>query len=126
MKTSKDEAALFRSEFIRWQSLFGLTDWTVQFKVEEATQGTSHEADIDYDCETRHAVSTYFTGVEDSLHPSDVACHEVQHLLFADMLLAAIQSGPRRGESDPVVAREEHRVIERQLKVFGQIKTPPK
>lgn len=119
MDTGADEAALFRKEVIYWQDLLGLTDWTIQFKIEAATQGQSHEADADYDCDTRHAKMVYFTGVEDSLHPSDVACHEVLHLLFADAFLAAIEA---RDESDPRLGREEHKVIERLLKVLGKLR----
>lgn len=116
MKTERDEAAEFRSECERWQSVFGLTDWTLQFKVEDATQGKNHEAETDFDCETRHATVTYNMGVEDALHPRDVAYHEILHLLFADMLLAAITA---RDESDPILGREEHKVIERMIKARG-------
>lgn len=119
MDTGNDEAALFRKEVIYWQDLLGLTDWTLQIKIEKATQGQTHEADADYDCDTRHCKMVYFTDVEDSLHPSDVACHEVLHLLFADAFLAAIEA---RDESDPLLAREEHKVIERLLKVLGRLR----
>ena len=118
MKAGSDEAAQFREECLRWQSEFGLTDWTIQFQA--AKSDSPDEADIDYDCDTRHAKSTYYVGVEDSLHPRDVALHEVLHLLLADMLLAAISA---RDESDPILAREEHKVIERLIKVLNK-KTP--
>lgn len=114
MKTASDEAALFRDECLKWQKRFGLMDWTLQFKVEDANGGHD-EAEVDYDCDTRHATITYFMGVEDALHPSDVACHEVLHLLLADSRIAAIDA---RDESDPILAREEHKVIERLIKVL--------
>jgi hypothetical protein len=115
VKATADEAAVFREECLKWQAKFGLTDWTIAFKVEEAKQGVLDEADIYFDCDTRHATITYFTGVMDSLHPKDVACHEILHLLFADTLVAAIEA---RDEDDPLLAREEHKVIERLLKVL--------
>lgn len=115
MKTENDEAALFRAECLKWQTAFGLTDWTLQFKTEKATQGASHEADAEYDCDTRHCKMTYNIGVEDSLHPTDVAKHEIIHLLLADMVVAAIAA---RDEADPLLGREEHKVIERLLKVL--------
>jgi hypothetical protein len=116
MKAGGDEAAEFRAECLKWQTKFGLTDWTLQFKTEDGS-GKHDEAEVDYDCETRHATITYYLGVTDSLHPKDTALHEVLHLLFADMLLAAVNS--RRGdEADSVTAREEHKAIERLLKVL--------
>ena len=115
MKASADEAAQFREECLRWQAEFGLTDWTIQFQT--APAASPDEADMDYDCDTRHAKSTYYVGVDDSLHPRDVALHEVLHLLMADMLLAAISA---RDESDPLLAREEHKVIERLIKVLNK------
>ena len=114
MKTAPDEAAQFREECIKWQGKLGLTDWTLQFATSSG-EGKSDEADTDYDCDTRHAKVTYFLDVKDSLHPIDVARHEMLHLLFADMLLAAIEA---RDESDPLLGREEHKVIERLLKVL--------
>lgn len=116
MKTEKDEAALFREECLRWQDAFGLKDWTLHITAEPATQGQTFEAETDYDCDTRHAKVVYYVGVEDALHPRDVAYHEIVHLLFADMLLLAIAA---RDESDPLLAREEHRVIERMIKARG-------
>lgn len=118
VKTAPDEAALFREECIKWQRELGLTDWTIQFKVTPAN-GRTDEAEVDYDCETRHAIITYYMGVEDALHPSDVACHEVLHLLFADMASAGVEA---HAEDDPYLAREEHKVIERLLKVLAKKK----
>lgn len=118
MKTAHDEAALFREECIKWQLAFGLTDWTIQFKTVPA-DGGEDEADVEYDCDLRHATITYYMGVEDSLHPSDVACHEVMHLLFADVLFAALEA-ERGNEADPAMNREEHKVIERLLKVLSK------
>ena len=118
METGNDEAALFRKECLYWQDLLGLTDWTLQFSAEDAG-GKHDEALVDFDCDTRHAKIVYYVGVKDSLHPSDVACHEILHLLFADMLLSAIEA---RDESDPRLAREEHRAIERLLKVLGKLR----
>jgi len=115
MKTANDEAAQFREEMERQQKLWGLTDWTYQFKTEKATQGKSHEAEVFFDCDTRHVMITYNIGVEDALSPIDVARHETLHIALADMLLAAIQA---RNESDPILAREEHKFIERAIKVW--------
>lgn len=119
MKTAPDEAAQFREECLKWQTRFGLTDWTLQFLTEESPGGHD-EAEVDFDCDTRHAKITYYLGVKDSLHPRDVACHEILHVLFADMLLTAIEA---RDESDPRLAREEHRVIERLLKLLSKVVT---
>lgn len=115
MKSTTDDAAKFREECLLWQGELGLTDWTLQFTVQDSTG--SDEADVDFDCDTRHAKITYYVGVDDALHPSDVACHEILHLLLADMCLVAIES---RNEEDPLLSREEHKVIERLLKVLGK------
>lgn len=114
MKATPDEAAAFREECLAWQAKLGLTDWTLQFKTADADGGLD-EAEVDFDCDTRHATITYFLNVKDSLHPKDVARHEILHLLLADMLHAAING---RDESDPILGREEHKVIERLLKVL--------
>lgn len=118
MKTTSDDAAQFREECLKWQAAFGLTDWTLQFQVVDGV-GQKDEADVDYDCNTRHATVTYYTNVDDSLHPSDLALHEILHLLLADMNLAGIDA---RSESDPILGREEHKVIERLIKVLGKKK----
>jgi hypothetical protein len=107
VKATADEAAVFREEVLKWQVKFGLTDWVLTFKTEE---GGSTEANVDYDCDTREATVTYYTGVADVSHPKDNALHEVLHLLFADMLYVATKA---KSESDPSIGREEHRVIER-------------
>lgn len=114
MKATADEAAVFREECVKWQTRLGLMDWTLQFKTEEAV-GRKDEADVDFDCDTRHATITYYLGVVDTLHPRDVALHEMLHLLLADSYVAAINA---RNESDPVLGREEHKVIERLIKVL--------
>lgn len=116
MKSENDEAAEFRKECIRWQGLLGLTDWFLTFKTEEAEQGSVDEAATDYDEDTRHAIVTYYIGVQDAMHPRDVAYHEMLHLLFVDMIIAAINA---RNDSDPVLAREEHRVIYKLHAVRG-------
>jgi hypothetical protein len=115
VKTTPDDAAMFREECIRQQSIWGLTDWTIQFWTEPAPQGCKDEAMVDLDCDTRHAKMTYYIGVEDALSPIDVARHEILHLATADMILAAIHA---RDESDPILGREEHKFIERALKVW--------
>lgn len=117
MKTTPDEAALFREECLYWQREFGLTDWCLNFKVLPA-DGVD-EAEASYDCETREAKLTYRIGVEDSSHPCDVALHEMLHLLFGDMLLCGVLAS---SEEDKLLAREEHRVIERIIKVLGKKK----
>lgn len=114
MKATPDEAAIFREECLKWQARFGLLDWTLQFKTEEA-DGKPDEAEADYDCDTRHVKMTYYLGVKDSLHPKDTALHEMLHVLFADTLQMAIIA---RNESDPLLGREEHKVIERLIKVL--------
>jgi len=128
VKTEHEDPAIFRAECERWQRDFGLLHWTLQFKVSKATPDGQHEAETDFDCETRHAVVTYNVGVEDALHPADVALHEMLHLLVADMVLAAIEAGraaERRGdknsdaaEADPVLGREEHKAIEVLIKII--------
>lgn len=119
MKATADEAAEFRAECLRWQREFGLLHWTLAFKVEEAKPDCHDEAEVDFDCDTRHATLTYYTGIKDALHPKDTAKHEMLHLLFADVIHAAV-NGPRgeAGENDATVAREEHKVIEILIKVI--------
>lgn len=118
MQTTAEEAALFREECIYWQKTPGLMDWTIQFATEPAGENND-EAEVFLDCDTRHARITYYVGVQDSLHPSDVALHEILHLLFADMCLAGVNA---THEEDVLMMREEHRVIERLLKVLGKLR----
>lgn len=119
MKATVDEAAVFRDECLRLQKEWGLLHWTLQFKTKPSKPKRVDEAMVDFDCETRHATMTYWIGVEDALHPKDVAKHEMLHLLLADLVLAAVNA-PRgeAGENDPTVAREEHKLIEILLKVI--------
>jgi len=70
VKTTPDDAAMFREECIRQQSIWGLTDWTIQFGTEPAPQGCKDEAMVDLDCDTRHAKMTYYIqAVEDAPEP---------------------------------------------------------
>lgn len=117
MQATRDEAAEFRAECLRWQKEFGLLHWTLQFTTKQSKPKNKDEAEVFFDCETRHAKLTYYLGVEDALHPRDTAKHEMLHLLFADMLLAGLNA-VRGDEDDPTLAREEHKVIEILLKVI--------
>lgn len=123
MKTVDDDCKLFREECLFWQQAFGLNDWEIVFKFEEAKQGQDYESETDLDCDTRYATVTYFHGIVDAIHPADVALHEMQHLLYADMLLSAIHA---RDESDPILGREEHKVIIRMGKVLSRVKRDKK
>lgn len=113
MKTEDEDAAQFRSECIRWQGIFGLTDWIINIKVEKAKPGETHEAETDFDCETRYAVITYNMGVEDAMHPRDVAYHEIVHLLLADYTWCALHVRGCEPESDKQLGIEEHKLIMR-------------
>lgn len=119
MKASADDAAQFREECLRWQAEFGLTDWSLDIKSAPTTDDT--EAKADYDCDTRLVQLTYYVGTNDVAHPLDNALHEMLHVLFADMLLAAVQA---KSESDATLGREEHKVIERLARVLGKRKGP--
>lgn len=122
MKTRPEDAAQFRSECLWWQEKFGLQDWSLHFKTSEwpeGSEGDLDEAETDYDCDTRYATITFYSGVEGASHPSDVALHEMLHLLLADMLLAAVEASD---ESDRKLGREEHRVIERLAAVMSRIR----
>lgn len=94
----------------KWQVTFGLTDWTLHFATAKADG--SHEAEVAYNSENRHATITFYIGVKDALAPERVALHEMLHVLFADMLDASCR---RASDGHPDVLREEHRVIERLL-----------
>lgn len=127
MKATADEAARFRDQVLYWLEMFGATDWTITFKTEQAADGQLDEAEADYDCETRHCVMTYYIGVKDALHPDDVALHEVLHLIRADLILVAIECGRitrtnEEAESHVLLLREEHRLIEREIKVFNKLR----
>lgn len=113
MKTEPEEAALFRAECIRWQGIFGLTDWIIIIKVSKATEDEQHEAETDFDCETRYATITYNMGVNDAMHPSDVAYHEITHLLLADLIFVALHTRAVDPEADKHLGIEEHKVIMR-------------
>lgn len=106
MKTTADEAALFRAECLYWQEQLNLKHWTLQFKT--AASKSSDEAETDYDCETRHATIVYYLDTIDSYHPADVALHEMLHLFMADMLLAGVEA---KHEDDRILGREEHKCI---------------
>jgi hypothetical protein len=126
VKANADGAALFREKVLYWLDMFGATDWTVQFATEDA-EGREYEAEADYDCETRHCKMTYYLGVKDTLHPEDVALHEVLHLIRADLLLVAIEVGRvtrtnEEAENHVLLQREEHKLIEREIKVFNKLR----
>ena len=117
MKNAANEgAAQFRAEMLKQQELWGLKDWTYQFHVKEAKPKQTWEAEVFYDCETRHVKITYFYGIEDALHPVEVARHETLHIAMADMILAAVKA---RSEGCAALGREEHKFIERALKVWN-------
>lgn len=119
MKSTPDTAAQFREEVLYWQKELGLLHWTIQIKT--ATTKNADEAEADYDCETRHATITYYMDVDDSYHPADVALHEMLHLLFADMLLAAVEA--KRGDEDDIhVGREEHKVVVTLMRLLSKKK----
>lgn len=134
MKSTTEDAAIFREECVRWQKTFGLTDWTLAFKSEPA-QGLD-EAECYSDCNTRHATMTFYYGVEDALHPNDVALHEMLHLLVADLVLTTIEVARQlktndatkaddeieEAENHPLVGRVEHMLIERLIKVLSKKK----
>lgn len=113
MKTESEDAALFRTECLRWQAVFGLVDWIICIKVQKASPDEQHEAETDLDVETRYATITYNMGVEDAMHPSDVAYHEIGHLLLADVIWAALHVRGIRPEDDMQLGIEEHKAIMR-------------
>jgi hypothetical protein len=99
----------FEKSCREWHVKLGLTDWTVRYSVEKAHD--TNEAEVSYNCDSRHARITSYADAGDSLPAHRVAIHEMLHLLFADMIEVAAQ----RGSAHTDVAREEHRVIERLL-----------
>lgn len=115
MVTTEEDTALFREECLYWQEQLNLKHWTLQFHVLPAVKGSQDEAETYYDCETRMARVTYYLGIEDCLHPADVALHEMLHLFLADMNLAGVEA---ESEEDKHLAREEHKVIEILLKLL--------
>lgn len=112
MNTSAEEAALFRQECLEWQIALGLTDWTLQFRAVKAPEQNAVEAETEFDVDTRHALVTYYLNVENSLHPRDVALHEMLHLALADLIAISMYG------DELLIEREEHRLIERLLKVM--------
>jgi hypothetical protein len=113
VKTESEDAQQFRAEVIRWQGVFGLTDWIIHIKVQKATPDEQHEAETSFDCETRYATVVYNLGVEDAMHPSDVAYHEICHLLLADLIFVALHVRGIDGEADKALGIEEHKAIMR-------------
>lgn len=105
--TAHDRFVTFTAYVNNWVFRLGLTDWYVDFKLDE--EGTEAEAQVEYDKNTRHATFTYFSAAGKSYPPDRLALHEVLHLLFGDLI-------PEDCGDD--VAREEHRVIERLLNVL--------
>lgn len=110
MKTTKSGAVAFERACRRWQVTLGLTDWEFSFR--KAKNDDTHYANVMYNCENRHAIFTYYIGVEDSPAPRRLALHEVLHVLGADWSRTIAARG---SEDHPDAAREEHKLIERLL-----------
>jgi hypothetical protein len=102
----------FEASCRKWHVKLGLTDWTIRYAVEKASD--TNEAEVAYNCDSRHAKITAYASAGEALSPERVALHEMLHLLFADVIEVAAQ----RGSSHADVAREEHRLIERLLNAF--------
>lgn len=110
--STKDFAA-FREACSHWQKRFGLTDWRIDYRSikDEAHHGAAVQASI----ESRHAIISYNTFRETGHTISQLACHEVLHLLLADFgATTALRADRHHADA----ALEEHRVIERLLSVL--------
>jgi hypothetical protein len=103
-------AERFEAACMAWRAKFGLLDWAFRFKVEEGDDTRCAVVDMDHDA--REAIFTYYTKGEQPEAPERLACHEVLHVVFVELLEVAVL---RCHVEHKDVEREEHRAIERLL-----------
>ncbi len=106
--------AAFRKACLKWQQQLGLQDWRLMFELDRVSPSDRH-ARVLYNIQSRAAKLTYCARSETDQSIERLALHEMLHLLAAEMLALA---GTRADNSHEDVIREEHRVIERLLKVL--------
>lgn len=106
--------AAYRKACLKWQQLLGLGDWRLMFELDRESSAELH-ARVLYNVANRAAKLIYCTRSETDQSVERQALHEMLHLLTADMLELA---GDRADGSHADVVKEEHRVIERLLKVL--------
>lgn len=106
--------AAFRKACLKWQQQLGLQDWRLMFELDREAEPERH-ARVHYNIANRAAKLIYCARSETDQSIERLALHEMLHLLVAEALELA---GARADGSHADVIREEHRVIERLLKVL--------
>lgn len=106
--------AAYRKACLKWQQLLGLQDWRLMFELDR-TSAADLNARVLYNVRTRAAKLVYCAKSNTEQSIERLALHEMLHLLVADMLELA---GERGDGSHPEVVKEEHRLVERLLKVL--------
>ena len=106
--------AAFRKACLKWQQQLGLQDWRLMFELDRKAEADRH-ARVLYNIENRAAKVIYCARSETDQSIERLALHEMLHLLVAEALVLA---GTRGDDTHADVIREEHRVIERLLKVL--------
>ena len=104
----------YRKACLKWQQQLGLADWRLMFELDRASSSDRH-ARVLYNVETRAAKLILCARSVTDQSIERLALHEMLHLLTADMLVLA---GARADDAHADVVREEHRCIERLLKVL--------
>lgn len=106
--------ARFKAACLDWQRKLGLQDWRLVIKYEKGAGSEGQFADVDYHTAGRNAVIMFY-GKSDTTQPVERrARHELLHVFLADLLAIAAKRG---ADHHPDVVLEEHRLIERLLKV---------
>lgn len=112
-----DSFAEFEKHCLSWQTRLGLQDWRFIMQHEDGEGPDGQFADVSYDRRTRTARFMFYSKTETAQPIERRARHEVLHVLLADVLGEAAAC---RSDEHPDVVREEHRLIERLLKVTDQ------
>lgn len=107
----------------KWLEKFGLNDWYVEIEAPGGFDG-DHYATINYASDIRKAKIRWYGPkpaapghiiLGEHISAERHALHEILHLLFADMAIILGQRGLNHDDSN----KEEHKVIERLLRVLS-------
>lgn len=114
MKTTKTQFEQFKKDCITWQESLGLGSWRLVFQ--HAALADSISAKTLWDTQAKKATIVLNTSIKSKDYlPCDLkatACHEVLHVLLADLVSYTRRTG------DEVVDEAEHVIINHLLKAF--------
>ena len=108
----KEDFQLFREEVNKWVTRLGITGWDIEIRHEQIGNGTN--AQCVYNTQKRHALFRLTVNTEGDFgmttNPSELALHEVLHLLLADLVGTVATLGD---DSHTLAIGKEHEVINR-------------